>query len=407
MMRFPSLLASLLALTLGTGQPVLAQSSQFAPQITVNGQGITGFEISQRMELMRVLRAPGDLREVAENGLIEDRLRLDIAKRMGISLNTDAINEGMGEFAARANMKTEDLLKALAQEGIEPQTFRDFVSAGLLWRAVVREKFRGQINISEADVDRAMMPESELGKGTQVLLSEIIIPAPVGQEADAMALARRASAMTDPGAFAAMARDVSASQSKGRGGRLDWMPLENLPPALRPAILSLAPNQATQPMPLPNAVAVFMLRDINDGAKVKDAPQILDYAALVLGPAGSETVAKEAVRIADHTDRCKDLYGVAKDYPAGQLEMVSAPQSEIAQDIAVQLASMDVNESRLMNRAGTETLVMLCNRQTILGEGTEAPSRDAVRERLLNQRLTGFADRFYTDQFEAAVITRQ
>ncbi|MDV7269836.1 peptidylprolyl isomerase [Thioclava sp. A2] len=407
MMRFPSLLASLLALTLGTGQPALAQSSQFAPQITVNGQGITGFEISQRMELMRVLRAPGDLREVAENGLIEDRLRLDIAKRMGISLNTDAINEGMGEFAARANMKTEDLLKALAQEGIEPQTFRDFVSAGLLWRAVVREKFRGQINISEADVDRAMMPESELGKGTQVLLSEIIIPAPVGQEADAMALARRASAMTDPGAFAAMARDVSASQSKGRGGRLDWMPLENLPPALRPAILSLAPNQATQPMPLPNAVAVFMLRDINDGAKVKDAPQMLDYAALVLGPAGSETVAKEAVRIADRADRCKDLYGVAKDYPAEQLEMISAPQSEIAQDIAVQLASMDVNESRLMNRAGTETLVMLCNRQTILGEGAEAPSRDAVRERLLNQRLTGFADRFYTDQFEAAVITRQ
>lgn len=407
MMRFSPLLATLLALSLSTAQPVQAQTSEFAPQITVNGQGITGFEIAQRMELMRVLRAPGDLREVAEKGLIEDRLRLDIARRMGISIKTDAITEGMNEFASRANMKPDELLKALETDGIEPQTFRDFVASGLLWRAVVREKFRGRINVTEADIDRALMPESELGKGTQVLLSEIIIPAPVGQEADAMALARQASAMTDPGAFAAMARDVSASQSRGLGGRLDWMPLENLPPTLRPAILSLTPNHATQPMPLPNAVAVFMMRDISDGASIKNAPQTLDYATLTLGPTESETAAKEAARIADNADRCKDLYGVAANYPAEQLEFFSAPQSEIAQDIAVQLASMDVNETRLMNRAGTETLVMLCNRQTILGEEAEAPSRDAVRERLLNQRLSGFADRFYADQLEAAVITHQ
>ena len=407
MMRFSPLLATLLALSLSTAQPVQAQTSEFAPQITVNGQGITGFEIAQRMELMRVLRAPGDLREVAEKGLIEDRLRLDIARRMGISIKTEAITEGMNEFASRANMKPEELLKALETDGIEPQTFRDFVASGLLWRAVVREKFRGRINVTEADIDRALMPESELGKGTQVLLSEIIIPAPAGQEADAMALARQASAMTDPGAFAAMARDVSASQSRDLGGRLDWMPLENLPPTLRPAILSLTPNHATQPMQLPNAVAVFMMRDISDGASIKNAPQTLDYATLTLGSTGSETAAKEAARIADNADRCKDLYGVAADYPAEQLEFFSAPQSEIAQDIAVQLASMDVNETRLMNRAGTETLVMLCNRQTILGEEAEAPSRDAVRERLLNQRLSGFADRFYADQLEAAVITHQ
>lgn len=408
MTRLLTLLTLLIALALPRGAAE-AQSgfegNPFAPVVTVNGKGITGFELSQRMRFMQLLRAPGDLRVEAEKALIEDRLRLSIADSMGIRVSEDGLQEGMAEFAGRANMAPELFIEALAQAGVEAQTFRDFIRAGMAWRAVVREKYAGRITITEAEIDRAMMPESERGQGTRVLISEIIIPAPPGQEDRAMAIAREASALRGEDAFAAKARRVSATPSRGRGGRLDWMPLENLPPALRPIILGLAPGQASQPLTLPNAVAVFMLRAISDGGSYDEAPQQLDYMEFIVGPSGQQATLTEAVRVADRVDRCNDLYGVADGLPPERLIVESQPQSAIPQDIAVALASMDIGETKLMTRGANDVLVMLCARQRVLGEEDTAPSRDEVRERLTTERLAGYAESFFADEMSKAVIT--
>lgn len=266
MKRYLSRLALLIALGIASGQQVAAQGyvqgNLFAPQITVNGLGITGYEINQRMRLMQLLRAPGELRAGAEKALIEDRLRLDVARQMGIEVSPEEVNAGMAEFASRANLSPEEFLAAIGKGGVDPESFRDFVRAGVAWRTVVREKYRGRINVTEADIDRALLVESSRGEGTRVLLSEMIIPAPPGGEAKAMATAREASALRSPAEFAEMAARVSSAPTKDRGGRLDWMPLDRLPPDLRATLLRLKPDTATPPIRTPNAVAVFMLRGI-------------------------------------------------------------------------------------------------------------------------------------------------
>lgn len=410
MKRFLPLLALVIATSLGLGARVEAQGyvqgNLFAPQITVNGHGITGFEINQRMRLMQLLRAPGDLREGAEKALIEDRLRLDIAKQMGLSVSEDEIAAGMAEFAGRANLDTEQFLKAIGEGGVEPQSFRDFVRAGLAWRAVVREKYRGSINIHEADIDRALLAESDLGQGTKVLLSEMIIPAPAGEEGRAMAIAREASALRSPAAFAEMAERVSSAPSKARGGRLDWMPIEGLPAELRPVVLRLKPDTATQPIRVPNAVAVFMLRGIQDGGKSGEVPMTLDYMLYALGPSGASTTAAAATKTIAEVDRCNDLYALAKGQPADRLLVESAPAGSIDPEIGAALAAMDIGETRVIARGGNDMLLMLCERApTLVGEEA-APDRNGTRERLVNERLRVLAENFFADQLDAAVITR-
>lgn len=412
MLRAFIFLTGFLALTVfALGKPAQAQATggnPFAPVIMVNDLGITGYEIDQRMRFLELLRAPADLREAAEKALIEDRIRVFAAERAGIRATEEQITAGMTEFAGRANLPVEEFIKALGQNGVERQTFRDFVSAGLVWREVVRSEFAPKVQISEADIDRAMALESDRGKGTRVLLSEVIIPAPPGNEAAAMAEAKRISQLRGEGAFGAAARKSSASASAPRGGRLDWMAIENMPAALRGVVLGLAPGEASEPIQVPNAVAVFMLRAIDEGGPVEQTPQQLDFAQFLIPGAGTEAAAAQIATLRAKADTCTDLYKLAKGLPEDQLLRENLPLSQIPQDIALELARLDVGESSTaIVRGNTQVFLMLCKRDRIFGEEDLAPTRDEVRSQLLNARIGALAEGRLADLIADAVIVRK
>ncbi|MFD1808942.1 hypothetical protein ACFSHQ_14915 [Gemmobacter lanyuensis] len=118
MFRFlPLLTASLIALS----APVLAQQNLFAPRIIINDRAVTEFEYQQRLRFLQLLRAPGDVEKAALEGLIDDRLRQQEAKRFDVKLNEDDLKKGMEEFAARANLSAEEFIKALGKPGSNPK----------------------------------------------------------------------------------------------------------------------------------------------------------------------------------------------------------------------------------------------------------------------------------------------
>lgn len=411
MRHFLTLLALVTALVFGlAGTP--ARANPYAPVILVNDLGITGYEIEQRARFMQLLGGNGDLRSAAEEALIEDRLRLWQARADGISLSREALAQGMAEFASRANLSTEEFLKALAQEGVDAQTYRDFVTAGMLWREVVRAHFAGRVQISEADIDRALAVESvQAGPpGMKVLLSEIVVAVRTGKEAEAMATARRASAARSEADFADLAREISSAPSAAKGGRLDWMSPEALPPELRDVILGLRPGQTTAPVQMTNALGVFFLRGLDDGGPLTGANLGLGYATLLLGASGAPETAALATRASETVKRCDDLYTLAKALPAERLERFEpGVQGGPPSDLAAVLAKLDPGEMQTLRRGGNDLLVMLCSRGRRLNEalGETGPSRDAMREQLLNARLGGYADGMLADLMADAVIVRK
>lgn len=411
MTRLLTLLALVLVLVLTlpfAPKPALAQTGgSFAPVVTVNGLGITDYDISQRQRFMQLLNAAGTTREDAEKALIQDKLRIWAGKQIGMKLDEQGIQQGMNEFASRANLTGEKFVAELQKNGVDPATFREFVEAGVIWREVVRARFGPKVNISQADIDRAMMPESQTGKGVRVLISEAIIPAPPERERIAMGQARQLSAAKGEGAFGALARQFSAAASRDRGGRLDWMPLEKLPPQLRGAILRLKPGTATGPIQLNGAVAVFMLRAIGDG-EAAAAPEELSYMTFALGATGSEQAAKLTARVASDVRQCNQLYTVAKGLPATALtEHDKVAQSAIPTDIGLALAHLDLGETEVLHRGGSDVLVMLCDRQAIPGKGETAPTRDQVASALQNRALEGYAKGYMADLEADAVIVRK
>ena len=394
MTRILGLLAIMVAAVVSLPFVASAQEPSFSPRLYVNDKAISNYEVSQRVLFLQLLRAPGDPEEEALKGLIEDRLRTAEAKKQGLTLSAEAVLAGMTEFASRANLTSEQFVEALGQNGVAAETFRDFVSAGLIWRDVIRAKFGGKITISEAEIDRAIA-RSKQATTARVLLSEVVIPGAGGLEV-AEKLAREKATLT---AFTAAARRYSKAPSAENGGQLDWLPLANLPAEVRAAVIGLEKGQISDPVRVPGGLAVFFLRDIAQDPTDDLAPVSVKYAEFLVPNDGTSAAA-----VRGQVDVCDDLYGVAKGLPEDRLTVETMPVGQVPGAIGAELAKLDPGESSTaITRGPWQVFLMLCSRTPVQELD---PQRDDIRTQLINARLGGYAERFLAE-LQAEAIIRQ
>lgn len=397
-------LTRILILTAGLAMAGISAVAQeggpFAPRLIINDKAITNWEVDQRVQFLRLLNAPGDLEEEALNALIEDRLRDHAAAQLGVEPSQEEIAAGMAEFAGRANLTTEKFIVELNKVGIAGETFRDFVAPSIAWRAVVRARFAGRLNVTEAEIDRAITLSTQQGNA-RVLLAEIILRADTPEfKAQAEELAQQLSQSIDSTAeFSAAARKYSASRTAGAGGRTPWIDLANLPPQISGQVLSLAPGAVTDPIPIPNAIALFQLRALEENDPTEPETLAVEYARYLM-PA-DET--QRAQKVLSQIDTCDDLYGVAKGEPEQNLIREAIAVAELPADVALELAKMDNDEAIVLPGNGNLSVLMLCGRTPTLGEDID---RDSIRLRLTNQRLVSYADGLM-EELKADAIIRQ
>ena len=395
----PALLAMVLVALALAPVPARAQGL-FSPVVTVNDDAITRYELQQRMALLKFLRTPGDLRKEALDRLIDERLQAQATRRAGITLSEDEIRDGVDEFAQRLDLDGEAFLRRLKREGIAPEAFRDFVVTGLAWRELVRARFLPKATITDADIDREIQFAATRGSA-RVLISEIFLPTNTPKNAEiTRELAPKIARLHSIEEFSDAARRFSAGASREDGGRVkDWVMLEDLPSLIRPVLLTMRPGEVTEPIEIPNAVALFQLRAIEEVPGKPPADPVVDYAVYHIAGGRNQTAIERAQQVRDAADTCDDLYGIAKDQPPEVLERIKQRLSRIPTDVALELAKLDPNESSAnLTSADGQTLLflMLCARLP----GEEEPDREAIRRRLQSARLAQFADS-YLDELRA------
>ncbi|NDW52044.1 peptidylprolyl isomerase [Aliiroseovarius sp. PrR006] len=385
--------------------PAPAQAQNlFAPVAKINDSVITSYQLSQRMAFLTVLRAPGNLRELALQQLTDEALQRQAADAAGVSVTAEEVLAGMSEFTGRFNLKVEDFNKIIAQADVAPETFRDFVANGLAWRAFVRKRWQGRISVTDNEIDRQLSLTAP-GQNVRVLLSEIVLPAenPEAMQ-DANARAAQLSEITTLGAFATEARRSSVSQSSGRSGRLNWTDLSDLPPPVAAQVVALEPGHVTDPVPVQNGVAVFQLRAIEEVDRPTPSDVNVDYAALMIPGGRSAEALTKAAEIHAATDSCNDLFGMFPGSTEAQIQRETVPVGELPTRYAVELAQLDMGEaSTALTSADGQNLVylMLCSRSRELPEDV---SREQLKLRLQNQRLQAFSTAYLEELRAAAFI---
>ncbi|WP_050602239.1 peptidylprolyl isomerase [Ruegeria sp. 6PALISEP08] len=386
------------------GSQVGAQSL-FSPAIRVNQDIVTWYELEQRLQFLNVLGLPGGSEADVRDALIDAKLRQQVMREAGVEATSEAVQLGIDEFAARGQLSSEQFLSLLGDAGVDKETVRDYVADQLAWRDYISSRYLSQARPTEDEIDRALGQSG--GGGLQVLLSEIIIPVNQQTLAQTELLAQEISNLEGQDAFSAAAAQYSAAATRDQGGRLDWLNITDLPPALQPVILGLKTSQITQPITLPNAVALFQMRGLREVATSAAPISKLDYAIYYISGGRSSDALSQAARLKEEIDTCDDLYGIAKDQPPEVLERIDAVPSEVPRDVAVELAKLDRNEvSTNLTRNNGQTLMflMLCNRTRNLGENT---SRADVANALAQQRLQAFAESLVEQLRADAVIIQE
>jgi peptidyl-prolyl cis-trans isomerase SurA len=142
----------------GTAAPALAQAEQ-SIVVLVNDDPITVYDIEQRQRFLAVTtqeQPSPALKKKAMDMLIEERLQIQQARKLGITSNEEDVNKVLAGMAKNNNMAPEQLASALGQMGVNIKTLRDRIKAQVVWQDVVRKKFRRDVSIAESDVDKAL-----------------------------------------------------------------------------------------------------------------------------------------------------------------------------------------------------------------------------------------------------------
>ena len=385
------------------GLPVLAQSSPFSPALFVNERVISHYELEQRILFMTLLRQPGDIEQVALDSLIEDRLRQYEAAQLGIKATPEMVEAGMAEFASRANLSTEEFLKAIAQGGVDPQSFRDFVEAGMLWREAIRARYSAVTSITDAEIDRAMAeyrPESV----PTIRYAEIVLPGSGAERSASLALARRLrQQIVEESDFYAAARRYSKGSTAGSGGNQDWQRLTSFDDKIRVALLRTQPGKVSEVVQSDENITLYMVLDrAEEALSAAEMAVLVEYAEFLIpdGPGALD----EAAKIRGRVDTCDDLYDVAKGLPADRLKRETRAPGAVPADVAGALTLLDPGESSAsVTRGGWRVFLMLCRRGVDMAL---MPSREDARAQLMNQRLGAQAE-IYLAELRSEAIIRQ
>jgi peptidyl-prolyl cis-trans isomerase SurA len=141
-----------------TAAPAWAEAEQ-SIVVLVNDDPITVYDIEQRQRFLAVTtqeQPSPALKKKATDMLIEERLQIQQARKLGITSNEEDVNKVLAGMAKNNNMSPEQLGSALGQMGVNIKTLRDRIKAQVVWQDVVRKKFRRDVSIAQSDVDKAL-----------------------------------------------------------------------------------------------------------------------------------------------------------------------------------------------------------------------------------------------------------
>ena len=388
--HWSGLLAALMTLCLAV--PASAQNP-FSVAIEIDDAIVTHYEISQRARFLDVLNAQGDLRQQAIDALVNERLQVEAALSLGVEASPADIEAGLEEFAVRANLGAEQFLRQMGQEGIAPETVRDFVANGITWRNLVRARFAPRAQISDADVERALELGTILGGGIEISLAEIIIPVTPENLADLETeLSRLGQQLNgDAEQFSEAARRFSAAPTREAGGATGWRALADLPEGLRERFQTMGYAQVTEPISLGGgqAFALFQFR----GQREVNSPRLpvtsINYVSIAIPGGRTPEALAEAERLRSAVDVCNDFNGVIP----GGFEAHSVAPGQLSDDVALALRALDNNEmsTSVTRNNGTVLLaLMLCDRVTADPE----LGHEVIRQQLFGQRLEALANSY-------------
>jgi peptidyl-prolyl cis-trans isomerase SurA len=167
--------ALLLALpTAATAQQVVA---------FVNGQPVTNLDIEHRAKFLQMTTKKVPSRKEVMDSIIDEILEIVEAKRYGLEVPDEQINDSYKLVASRMGLDADKLTQVLTAGGASADTLKRRLRAQVAWANLVRGRFKASLEIRDKDVEAQMQlhkPDEKNDVGYEYIMRPVILIVPRG-----------------------------------------------------------------------------------------------------------------------------------------------------------------------------------------------------------------------------------
>ncbi|MBF0470518.1 MAG: peptidylprolyl isomerase [Gammaproteobacteria bacterium] len=257
-MKYPILLPLLLLLPL----PLQASISEINTIVAVvNEDVITRLELDERIETTRLqlqaaqkpLPTQSQLEEQILERLITERIQLELAKMIGVSVDDETLNTIILNIAQENRLSLPRFRQALEQEGITYSAFREKIRQEITISRLQTKQVDSKIAVTEQEVDHFLATSSELNRHREYRIAHILISTPEAAtpqeiqqaETEANALYQQ---LRQGASFEELAIAHSDSPQALEGGDLGWRKADFLPTLFADEVLTMKSGAISPPL---------------------------------------------------------------------------------------------------------------------------------------------------------------
>ncbi len=206
-----------------------------------------------------------ELRKVALDRLIEDKIFEQEVKRLGIKVSPAQVDRYVERIKKLNHIDDATFAAQLSRRGLTPEEYRRQLKKDILKQSLIARQVKNKIVISDTQVEEYYRKHiSDYQKLDQVRLRAIFLNLPRDASPVAMDLLRqkaekiRAQAVKNHN-FAELARKYSQGPGADKGGELGPLSSDDLIPAMRQALGELKPGQVSPVIKAPMGYLIIQL----------------------------------------------------------------------------------------------------------------------------------------------------
>jgi len=397
-----------------------AQAQQGTQRIVavVNDESITAFDVEQRVRLIlgqADQRPPPDqLRRLTTQvlrSMIDERLQMQEAARLGITVLPEEIAEAIARVESQNNLPPGQLPEAFKAEGLSFSSFEAQAKATIVWPKVVRRRAARLVTVNEDEIDEALERIKENADKPTNLVSQIFMPvdSPEDEIAVRANVERIYDQLTNGTPFVALAQQFSQDSAASSGGDLGWVQVGQMPQEVENALAQMPVGAVSQPIRSAEGYHIVALRQRREPhiTAVQDLRVSLNQIFLpVAAGTGSDGMASQrelAQTISDTVTGCADMDAVAKEMASRDSgAMGSFRIGELSNDMRKIVSNLPVGQpSQPFPVEGGLRVVMVCEREEPIAN---LPSRQEIQRQLSEQKLELQSRRFLRDLRQNAFV---
>lgn len=384
----------------------------------VNDDVVSVYDLEARLAMVMVSAGLQPSRELTQRlapqvlrGLIDERLRMQEAKRRSISVTRSDLDRAVAQLERQNNVRPGGFEAFLASQGIQKDTVLDQVSAEIAWAKLISQRVAPRIVVGTDEVQEALERMKAQQGQTEYRLAEIVLT--VDKPENVPEVRRTAQRLIDQirqGAqFPAVARQFSQSATASAGGDLGWIPEAALSDELRRILPNMKEREIAGPITTLDGVEIVWLRDRRklmaadpDDARVRLRRIVMPLPANAT-PAGIESHMALARTVSETISGCDDMQNAAKELGAPESpELGNLRVGDLATDLRTLIRDLPIGKASEPLRSHDGIAVFMVCERTAARSGL--PSAAEIERQLRNERIENAARRYMRDLRYAAVV---